>query len=65
MPPIGSWRASLNKLIWPTLLCYLLCTGDKIRRLLCDNKELTYDGGHICNSYGELNIVVIIKQMIS
>ena len=30
MPRVGSRQASLNKLIWCTLLCYLLCSGDKI-----------------------------------
>ena len=30
MPWVGSRQASLNKLIWCTLLCYLLCSGDKI-----------------------------------
>ena len=30
MPRVGSRQASLNKLIWFTLLCYLLCSGDKI-----------------------------------
>ena len=32
MPRVGSRQASLNYLIWFTLLCYLLCSGDKIRR---------------------------------
>ena len=30
MPRVGSRQASLNKLIWCALLCYLLCSGDKI-----------------------------------
>ena len=30
MSRVGSRQASLNKLIWCTLLCYLLCSGDKI-----------------------------------
>ena len=30
MPRVGSRQASLNKLFWFTLLCYLLCSGDKI-----------------------------------
>ena len=30
MPRVGSWQASLNKLIWCALLCYLLCSGDKM-----------------------------------
>ena len=30
MPRVGSRQASLNKLIWFTLLCYLLRSGDKI-----------------------------------
>ena len=30
MPRVGSRQASLNKFIWCTLLCYLLCSGDKI-----------------------------------
>ena len=30
MPRVGSWQASQNKLIWFTLLCYLLCSGDKM-----------------------------------
>ena len=29
-PRVGSQQASQNKLIWFTLLCYLLCSGDKI-----------------------------------
>ena len=33
MPRVGSRQASLNKLIWCTLLCYLLCSGDKIWHL--------------------------------
>ena len=28
MPRVGSRQASLNKPIWFTLLCYLLCSGD-------------------------------------
>ena len=28
MPRVGSQQASLNKLVWFTLLCYLLCSGD-------------------------------------
>ena len=28
MPWAGSQQASLNKLIWFTLLCYFLCSGD-------------------------------------
>ena len=34
MPRVGSRQASLNKLIWCTLLCYLLCSGDKIGSLI-------------------------------
>ena len=30
MPRVGSRQASLNKLIWCKILCYLLCSGDKI-----------------------------------
>ena len=30
---VGSRQASLNKLIWCTLLCYLLCSGHKIQTL--------------------------------
>ena len=28
MPRVGSQQASLNKFVWFTLLCYLLCSGD-------------------------------------
>ena len=44
MPRVGSRQASLNKLIWCTLLCYLLCSGDKIichsHDLMCCKKSL-------------------------
>ena len=30
MPRVGSRQVSLNKLIRFTLLCYLLCSGDKM-----------------------------------
>ena len=36
MPRVGSRQASLNKLIWCTLLCYLLCSGDKIEVFLLE-----------------------------
>ena len=28
-PRVGSWQTSQNKLIWFTLLCYLLLSGHK------------------------------------
>ena len=34
VPRVGSRQASLNKLIWCTPLCYLLCSGDKILVLM-------------------------------
>ena len=33
-PRVGSQQASLKKKIWFTLLCYLLCGGDKIGNVL-------------------------------
>ena len=36
MPRVGPRQASLNKLIWCTLLCYLLCSGDKIEVFLLE-----------------------------
>ena len=46
MPRVGSRQASLNKLIWCTLLCYLLCSGDKICSFsLDDNNQGQFRGG--------------------
>ena len=38
MPQVSSRQASLNKLIWFTLLCYLLCSGDKMESLLATSE---------------------------
>ena len=32
MPQVGSRQASLNKLFWCTILCYLLCSGEKMEK---------------------------------
>ena len=40
MPRVGSRQASLNKLIWCTLLCYLLCSGDKIKDYTGGNQDI-------------------------
>ena len=40
MPRVGSRQASLNKLIWCTLLCYLLCSGDKIHLFVIHNDDI-------------------------
>ena len=71
MPRVGSRQASLNKLIWRTLLCYLLCSGDKIFDLLqyhviphknCSIYAIPYFLlGSICGrgSFAELHSIVL------
>ena len=43
MPWVGSRQASLNKLIWCTLMCYMLCSGDKIYYYLSFNIPIPAD----------------------
>ena len=70
MPRVGSRQASLNKLIWCTLLCYLLCSGDKIkyffvsfnndRGLILDDKTKDYADR---NTRGQVNSLHEVTQL--
>ena len=55
MPWVGSRQAFLNKLIWFTLLCYLLCSGDKI---------VVYSCKVIPVYTGLLDIILILSREI-
>ena len=70
MSRVGSRQASLNKLIWCTLLCYLLCSGDKIkyffasfnndRGLILDDKTKDYADR---NTRGQVNSLHEVTQL--